>query len=300
MADKRAPSKQGTPAPGTPPEAPASVKHAFDLSGRVAVITGGAGLLGTKHAEAVIELGGVPVLLDLNGARAKEVAAQLAKESGGRALGLTCDITSAESVEAALAGILSDCGRVDILINNAANNPKVEGGDMRRDGQFTRLENFPLDIWNQDLAVGLTGAFLCSRVFGAEMARRGKGVILNIASDLAVIGPDQRLYRQPGVAPHQQPVKPVTYSVVKAGLLGLTRYLATYWPEQGVRCNALLPGGVYDGQDADFLSRFAALVPMGRMAHRDEYKGAVAFLVSDASSYMNGAIISADGGRTAW
>ena len=132
------------------------------------------------------------------------------------------------------------------------------------------------------------------------MAERRSGVILNIASDLAVIGPDQRLYRRPNVEEHQQPVKPVTYSVVKAGLLGLTRYLATYWADVGVRCNALLPGGVYAGQDEDFLGRLADLIPMGRMAHHDEYKGTVAFLVSDASSYMNGAILSVDGGRTAW
>lgn len=297
MADKPGPIERA--ARGVPPDAPATLKQVFDLTGRVAVITGGAGLLGTKHGEAIIELGGIPVLLDVDAGGAASVAARLMARFGGRALGLGCDITRSDAVEEGLAKVLVECGRVDILINNAANNPKMEDG-AGGEAHFSRLETFPMAMWNEDIAVGLTGAFLCSRVFGAEMARCGKGVILNIASDLAVIAPDQRLYRREGAAPNQQPVKPVSYSVVKAGLLGLTRYLATYWPERGVRCNALLPGGIFAGQDAGFLSRLADLVPMGRMAHADEYKGAVAFLVSDASSYMNGAILSVDGGRTAW
>jgi len=124
----------------------------------------------------------------------------------------------------------------------------------------------PLEAWEADLAVGLTGAFLCSKVIGAEMAHRNKGVILNIASDLAVIAPDQRLYMRDGLPRDQQPAKPVTYSVVKTGLLGLTRYLATYWADRGVRVNAISPGGVYDGQPDDFVSRLSALIPLARMA----------------------------------
>ena len=148
--------------------------------------------------------------------------------------------------------------------------------------------------------MGLTGAFLCSQVIGSEMARRKKGVILNVASDLAVIAPDQRLYRQDGLREDQQPVKPVTYSVVKTALVGLTRYLATYWADSGVRVNAISPGGVYNGQSDEFVTRLSALIPLSRMARVDEYKGAIVFLCSDASSYMTGFNLVIDGGRSSW
>jgi NAD(P)-dependent dehydrogenase (short-subunit alcohol dehydrogenase family) len=183
------------------------------------------------------------------------------------------------------------------LINNAANNPKMENPD---DASFARLENFSLAQWEADLAVGLTGAFLCAQIFGEVMARQGKGVILNVASDLAVIAPDQRIYRKEGLAEEFQPVKPVTYSVVKSALLGLTRYLATYWCDRGVRCNAISPGGVLSGQADEFVRRLSDLIPLGRMAQVDEYQGAIIFLCSDASSYMTGSNLVIDGGRSCW
>ena len=275
----------------------ASMESLFRLDGRVAVITGGAGLLGYQHAAAVAGLGGLPVLLDINAEALAANAARLAKETGCEALTLVVDIIDLSALTQAFDRLMAHHGRVDILINNAARNPKVEGTG---DKDFSRLEHFPWEQWQLDLNVGLGGAFNCAKVFGAEMARRGNGVIINIASDLGVIAPDQRLYRVEGREAGQQPVKPVTYSVVKHGLIGLTKYLATYWCEQGVRCNALSPGGVYAGQNDVFVSKLTQLIPLGRMAEADEYRGAIAFLCSDASTYMNGANLVIDGGRSTW
>jgi len=269
----------------------------FDLTGRVAIITGGAGLLGEQHARAIASAGGIPVLVDIQQQRASEKAAILSKEYGVEAIGCSADITKQAEIELLRAEIIARFGRLDILINNAANNPKMEADS---EVNFSRLENFPLTQWDADIAVGLTGAFLCSKVFGSYMAGSAGGVIINIASDLALIAPDQRIYRQPGVPEHMQPVKPVTYSVVKSALLGLTRYLASYWAGNNVRVNAISPGGVYNEQPEDFVARLTNLIPLGRMAALDEYQGAILFLCSDASSYMTGANLVVDGGRSCW
>jgi len=269
----------------------------FDLTGRVAVITGGTGLLGQQHAEAIASAGGIPVLADIRLDSVDPQSAAFKQRFGKQACAIQTDITDPESVRTMLAEVLNRYGRVDILINNAANNPKME---KTADVEFSRLENFPLKQWEADLSVGLTGAFLCSQIIGSEMAKRKRGVIVNVASDLAVIAPDQRLYRKPGLPPEQQPVKPVTYSVVKTGLIGLTRYLATYWADDGIRVNAISPGGVYNNQPEEFIQRLANLIPLGRMANADEYQAAILFLCSDASSYMTGTNLVIDGGRSCW
>ncbi len=276
---------------------PAELPELFRLDGRVAVITGGGGLLGEQHAAAIAGAGGIPVLVDISAERAQSVAARIAERFGVAATAVTADITSDGSVREAARAIAERFGRIDILVNNAANDPKFEA-----DGEvaYSRLEHFPFAQWQADLAVGLTGAFLCSQIFGSAMARAGRGVIVNVASDLALIGPDQRIYRQPGTADDAQPTKPVTYSVVKAGLLGLTRYLATYWAERGVRANAISPGGVYTDQSDVFVKNLTSLIPLNRMAKVDEYQGAMLFLCSDASAYMTGSNLVIDGGRTCW
>ena len=268
----------------------------FGLEGRVVIITGGAGLLGEQHAEAIASAGGTPVIFDMNEGRSEALVNRLRTSSGVDAFAVTGDITREADVELALTKVLHRYGRVDVLVNNAARDPKVHAGELA----WSRLERFPLEQWNADVAVGLTGAFLCSRVFGAEMARAGRGSIVNVASDLALIAPDQRLYRRSEITGDNQPVKPVSYSVVKTGLIGLTRYLATYWADRGVRANAISPGGVYTGQPEEFVKRLSDLIPLGRMARIDEYRGALLFLCSDASSYMTGANLVVDGGRSVW
>ena len=265
----------------------------FNLKERVVLITGGAGFLGRVHAEAIGLAGGIPVLLDIHKDRLDECVKQLGLHSNFKVVPKTVDITDEDQIRIAVEEILHEFGHIDGLVNNAAINPKT--GE-----ESSRLENFDLEIWNQDIAVGLTGAFLCAKHYGYKISQNPDGgVILNISSDLGLIAPDQRLYRQQGLPEDQQPVKPVTYSVVKTGLIGLTRYLATYWPDR-VRCNALCPGGVEAGQSDDFLKEVSARIPMGRLAKANEYQGALLFLLSDSSAYLNGAILPMDGGRGVW
>ena len=271
----------------------------FDLTGRTALITGGAGLLGVEHASALLDAGASVVLTDISAESLDRAKAKLATENrDARIRAHVMDVTDAESIRNLYAKLAAAGVRVDVLVNNAAIDPKVTSGGLV---EASRLENFSRDQWDVQIAVGLTGAFLCSQVFGTAMAADGRGgVILNIASDLSMIAPDQRLYRREGVPDDRQPVKPVTYSVIKTGLIGLTRYLATYWADRAVRANALSPGGVFAGQDEAFIKRINALVPLGRMASHDEYRAAIQFLCSDASLYLNGQNIVMDGGRSAW
>jgi NAD(P)-dependent dehydrogenase (short-subunit alcohol dehydrogenase family) len=266
----------------------------FSLEGRVAIITGGAGLLGVQHALAIHAFGGIPIIADVDETSALEAARRV----GPRAFGVRLDVTDHSSIDRARDLVLCRFKQIDILINNAALNPKVEQGN--RNNCLGRLEDLDPKRFNEELAVGLSGAVFCSQRFGEVMAERGRGVILNIASDLALIAPDQRLYSKTGNNDRSQPKKPVGYSVVKTGLLGLTRYLATYWAERGIRANALCPGGVENGQPKVFLQRISKLIPLRRMAQINEYQGAVVFMCSDASAYMNGSILSVDGGRSVW
>ena len=273
----------------------------FDLTGKTALITGAAGLLGIEHATALLESGAAVVLTDID-----EAGLAAARETMSRNADITriqtrgMDVSKLGDIRAVAEYLAAESLRIDILVNNAAIDPKVKG-DQGVLEETSRLENFPLDQWDLQVAVGLTGAFLCSQVFGTAMARDGKGgVILNIASDLSVFAPDQRLYRKEGLEDDMQPVKPVTYSVIKAGLVGLTRYIATYWADKRVRCNALSPGGVFNGQNEAFVQRLSSLIPLGRMASKEEYRAAVQFLCSDASAYMNGQNVVMDGGRSVW
>ncbi|MCK1387499.1 SDR family oxidoreductase [Bradyrhizobium sp. 21] len=272
----------------------------YDLTGRTALVTGAGGLLGKQHVAALAEAGARVVVTDVGLTQAEAAIAALKQVAASADLiALAIDVTSLDSVRAANEQLAGRGITVDILVNNAAIDPKVTSspGVMHS----SRFEAFPVPQWQTEIAVGLTGAMLCAQVFGGEMAKRRRGVILNIASDLGVIAPDQRLYRQPQVTrEEEQPVKPVTYSVIKHGLIGLTKYLATYWADHGVRVNAISPGGVFNNQDPAFVERLTRLIPMGRMADVEEYRAAVQFLCSDASSYMTGQNLVMDGGRSVW
>jgi NAD(P)-dependent dehydrogenase (short-subunit alcohol dehydrogenase family) len=275
-----------------------NIRELFSLSEKVIVITGAAGLLGEKHAEVVAAYGGTPVLLDLSQTAVDVLAEKLNKKYKTNAIGFSIDITNESQVRITSNEVYKKFGKVDGLVNNAANNPKVEATSEKN---FSRLENFPLDMWEQDIAVGLTGSYLCTKYFGFQISQnKNGGSIVNISSDLGVMAPDQRLYEEEGVERDQQNVKPVTYSVVKSGMIGLTRYIATYWADKNVRCNAMCPGGVENGQPKSFLNKVHSRIPMNRLAQPNEYQGTLLWMLSDASSYLNGAIISVDGGRTSW
>ena len=259
------------------------------LDGRTALVTGGSGFLGQRWVAALLDAGASVISVDLVEPANHDRHERLRHEQ--------VDITDRIAVDL-LAGRLAEAEvSVDVLVNNAALDAPVKATGLARGERF---ETFPVERWQDEIAVGLTGAFLCSQVFGPPMAERGRGVIVNVGSDLGLVGPDQRLYRVDGVADADQPTKPVTYSVIKSGLIGFTRYLATYWGDRGVRANVLCLGGVARDQDPTFVRRVSERIPLGRMARADEYGEAMVFLCSDASSYMTGACLVVDGGRTAW
>lgn len=270
----------------------------FRLDGKVIVITGAAGFLGKMHSEAIASYGGVPILLDLDQSIVDALAHKLNDKYNVDAAGYSVDITNEKNIQDNAELVAKTYGRIDGLINNAANNPKMEDDD---NVNFSRLENFSLDAWDKDISIGLTGAFLCAKHYGFAISEGSNGgSIVNISSDLGLIAPDQRLYAKKELEDHLQPVKPVTYSVIKSGLIGLTRYLSTYWIDGNVRCNAICPGGVENGQSSDFLNDVSLRIPMNRLAKPHEYQGTLIWMLSDAASYLNGAIVPVDGGRTAW
>jgi NAD(P)-dependent dehydrogenase (short-subunit alcohol dehydrogenase family) len=265
----------------------------FSLANKTAIVTGAAGLLGRQHCWALAEAGANVVATDLRGDACQALAAELSRLSVS-ASGLQVDVTSPSSLRALRDVALKHFDHIDILVNNAAID------DVFHDAQGTAVafEQYPLKSWQQAMDVNLTGAFLCSQIIGAEMAGRGTGSIINIASTYGIVAPDQSLYRRPDGS--QAFYKSAAYPVAKAGLLALTRYLAAYWGAAGIRVNALSPGGVENSQDDSFISNYAARTPMQRMARPTDYKGAIVFLASDASSYMTGANLVIDGGWTIW
>jgi NAD(P)-dependent dehydrogenase (short-subunit alcohol dehydrogenase family) len=268
----------------------------FSLAGRVAVVTGAAGLLGREHAQALGEAGANLALCDLDGEAVRSLAHEIGASCKVKAFGMSVDVTDPHSLLSFRETVISVLGRIDILVNNAASNDKFEEPALA--AEQSRFENYPLAAWQIVMEVNVTGVFLSSRVLGEPMAGQGSGSIVNIASTYGVVAPDQSMYRKPDGT--QTFFKSPSYPASKGAVLAFTRYLAAYWGPAGVRVNALSPGGVEDGQEAFFVDNYSRRTPLGRMAAPSDYRGALVFLASDASRYMTGANLVVDGGFTSW
>jgi NAD(P)-dependent dehydrogenase (short-subunit alcohol dehydrogenase family) len=259
-----------------------------DLVNKTIIITGGAGFLGKQFSDAFFECGSNVVVLD------KKISKNYSKKfncNNKNFLFVKCDITKESDVKKSTIKILKKFKKIDVLINNASN----DYSPSKKNKKDFLLENFNLKIWEKDLSVGLRGALICSKIFGKYISNnKSGGSIINVASDLGIIAPDQRIYKKLNF------IKPVTYSVVKHGIIGLTKYIATYWASKNVRCNAIAPGGMYNYQDKKFVNEIKKLIPLNRMGNFKEYNGAILFLASENSSYMTGSTLVVDGGRTAW
>jgi NAD(P)-dependent dehydrogenase (short-subunit alcohol dehydrogenase family) len=263
----------------------------FSLKGKTAIVTGANGLLGTKHCEALAEAGAHVVLCDIQEDASRKNAASLGKKH----MGLGVDVTDKKSLEDARKKILLKYGHIDVLVNNAAINDMFENPTLA--GKQSMFEHYPLLMWEKSLHVNVTGVFLCSQVFGTPMAEQKSGSIINIASTYGMVGPDQSIYADKK-GKHKFYKSPA-YPTTKGAVINFTRYLAAYWGKQGVRVNTLSPGGVENNQDSYFVENYTKKTLLNRMASPSDYKGALVFLASSASSYMTGANLVVDGGWTA-
>ena len=273
------------------------IQEKFDLTGRVAVVTGGVGLLGSEFCRTLAEAGAAVAVVDLNGSASQAVADSLTS-CGYKALALPTDITQPDSVQATVEKILSAFGRLDVLVNSAALDPKFDPESVSKGITPGAFEDYPLDLWNSALNVNLTGTFLMTQACVKPMIEQGKkGSVINICSTYGLNGPDQRIYIKEG---QRVAFKPVYYTVTKAGVMGFTKYLAAYYAGTDIRVNALTPGGVFNNHEDYFVKNYSAKTILGRMANKDEMNGALLFLASEASSYMTGNNLVVDGGWTAW
>jgi NAD(P)-dependent dehydrogenase (short-subunit alcohol dehydrogenase family) len=274
-----------------------TIQQKFDLTGRVAIVTGGVGLLGAEFCRTLAEAGASIVVVDLNASASQATADSLTK-SGYKALAVPTNITQPDEVQALVEKTLSTFGRLDILVNSAALDPKFDPDAVNKGITPGAFEDYPLDLWNSALNVNLTGMFLMTQACVKPMIEQGKkGSIINICSTYGLNGPDQRIYIKDG---KRVAFKPVYYTVTKAGVMGFTKYLAAYYAGTNIRVNALTPGGVFNNHEDYFVQNYSAKTIIGRMAEKDEMNGALLFLASDASSYMTGNNVVVDGGWTAW
>jgi 2-deoxy-D-gluconate 3-dehydrogenase len=274
-----------------------TIQEKFDLTGRVAVVTGGVGLLGAEFCKTLAEAGAVVAVVDLNASASQGTVGTLTK-NGYKALAVPTDITQPDSVNAMVEKVLSAFGRLDILVNSAALDPKFDPDAMKKGITPGAFEDYPLEQWNAAMNVNLTGMFLVTQACVKQMLAQGKkGSIVNICSTYGLNGPDQRIYIKDG---ERVAFKPVYYTVTKAGVMGFTKYLSAYYAGTEIRVNALTPGGVFNNHEDYFVKNYSAKTILGRMARKDEMNGALLFLASDASSYMTGNNVVVDGGWTTW
>jgi NAD(P)-dependent dehydrogenase (short-subunit alcohol dehydrogenase family) len=278
---------------------PSHILAKFNLIGEVALVTGAGGLLGPKHTEALVEAGAFVYMTDWHLDRVTEKSKAINEKYGNVTKPMYMDVTDPQCVDRVVGAICDEGDGIDILINNAAKDPKVKKGEsMSPDSRF---ETMPFKYWQEGIDACVNGTFLVSQaVANVMLSQSGGGVILNIASDLGVIAPDQRIYRKEGVPDSQQNVKPITYSAAKWAVVGMTKYLAVYFADKGIRVNCLSPTGVYNNHPEEFVAKLSSIIPMGRMSDIDEYKATVVYMCSDASSYMTGHNLIVDGGKTVW
>ena len=262
----------------------------FSLTGKIIIITGGSGFLGKQFATVIANNDGIPVLLDINYKKASLICKNLKIFFGVNALAIKCNVTKENEVKKALKIIKGKFPNKKIfgLINNAAFNPQPIKNIYKNKN---KLEKFSNKVWNEELNVGLSGAFICTKVFGYYFSTKKSGSIINISSDLGLKAPKQSIYK------HLNYIKPVTYSVIKHGIIGLTKYTCSYWGKSGVRCNTIAPGGVYNDHDKVFVKKLSKEIPSGRMARINDFDGMIIYLLSDLSEHVNGSLISIDGGR---
>jgi NAD(P)-dependent dehydrogenase (short-subunit alcohol dehydrogenase family) len=270
-----------------------NLRNLFDLNGKVAVVTGGAGIIGNRVCRALAANGAAVAVVDWNEEGARQVAAEIVAE-GDRAAAVACDVSNPESVGGMVEDVVRVFGAIDVLHNNAA----VKAKDLK--AYFAPFEEYRLDIWREVTAVNLDGMFLVAQAVGKQMLKQGRGgSIIQTASTYGLAGPDFRIYEGSQYLGGRI-TTPLVYSATKAAVVGMTKHLATYWADKGIRVNTLVPGGVQSGQNDMFMKNYGNRVPLGRMAFRDEIVGAVVYLASDASSYMTGQMVVCDGGWTAW
>lgn len=264
----------------------------FSLDNKVAIVTGALGLIGKNHCFALAEAGANVVACDLNGKMCEEFAKNLPNDS----IGMGVDITSPDSLKNLRDEVLNKFGNIDVLVNNAAINDMFENPSAALEQSM--FENYPLDMWKKSLEVNVTGMFLCSQIIGTEMAKKKYGSIINVASTYGIVAPDQSLYKNE--KGEQTFYKSPAYPATKGAVISFTKFLAAYWGNKGVRVNTLSPGGVENSQNEFFIKNYSIRTPLGRMAAPTDYKGAIVYLASDASSYMTGANLVVDGGWTCW